>query len=108
MRYYVIHKEDKKPIAVVFHDYVSSKFIVRTTSEAFRSAFDASVSLNSSLAFSKNDDILKYKPFGPEYPSWIDKVLKKACGSFWNIKDKGDLAGEAFVEDIVNKYLPKL
>lgn len=107
MRYYVINKEEE-PIAVVFHDYVSSKFIMRTVSEAFRNSFDSSVGLNSSLAFNKSDSVLKYKPFGPEFPSWIDKVLKKACGIFWNIKSTGDITGEAFIEDIVSQHLPKV
>lgn len=106
MRYYVVSKDE--PVAVVFHDYVSAQYVIRSNSEAFRRVFEAAVSLNSSLAFSKNDKNLKYKAFGPEFPSWIDKVLKKACGIFWNIENTGDITGEAFIEDTVSKFLPKL
>ena len=107
MKYYVIcHME--KPVALVFHDYVSARFIVRSSSEVFRKVFDAAVVLNSSLGFSKSDNKLKFNIFGPQFPSWIDKVLEKSCGDFWNIKKTGDITGDAFVEDIVQKFLSKL
>ncbi len=107
MRYYVIHKGES-PVAVVFHDYVEAGFVVRSNSESFLKAFDAAVSLNSSYTFNKSDSNLKFSIFGSHFPSWIDKVLQKACGDFWTVESTGNLAGDAFIEDIIQKFLPKL
>lgn len=107
MRYYVI-KDPSKKIAVLFHDYVSATFIVRSVSESFRRAFEAGVSTNSSLNFLKKGQKLKFNDFGPQYPSWIDNILSKICGNFWTVCNTGETTGVAFVEDIVAEHLPQL
>lgn len=107
MRYYVIQSPEKK-VAVIFHDYLTANFIVKSTSECFRRAFEASVSTNSDLSFTKRGKRLEFKEFGPQYPSWIDKVLSKICGKFWTICKTGNITGDAFVEDIALQYLTSI
>lgn len=104
MKYYVI-KNPEKAIAVVFHDYVNATFVVRSVSEAFRRAFEAAVSTNSSLTFRKEGQKLKFVNFGPQYPSWIDIILSKISGNFWTVCTTGNTTGMAFIEDIVSEYL---
>ena len=108
MRYYVIQGEESTPLAVVFHDYMTAKFIVKSRSEAFRRAFEASVSINSSLNFIKRGPKLKFYTFGPQYPTWIDQVLSKICENFWIVCNTGNITGDAFVEDIASQYLPSI
>ena len=105
MRYYVI-KDPHKNVAVLFHDYVSATFIIRSISEGFRRAFESGVSTNSSLNFQKGGSKLKYSYFGPQYPTWVDSILSKICGNFWTVCNTGNTTGIAFVEDIVSKHLP--
>ena len=105
MKYYVIHNPEK-PIAVVFHDYLSANFIVKSASESFRRAFEAAVSTNSYLNFTKRGQKLKFNVFGPQYPLWIDQVLSKICGNFWTVNKTGNITGDAFVDDIASQYLP--
>jgi len=43
MIFYVIGNPEGKAVAVVFHDYNNSEFIVRSSYESFRVAFEAGV-----------------------------------------------------------------
>lgn len=104
MRYYVI-KDPAKNVAVLFHDYVSATFIIKSISEGFRRAFEAGVSTNSSLNFQKENSKLKFNYYGPQYPNWVDNILSKICGNFWTVCNTGYTTGIAFVEDIIAEHL---
>jgi hypothetical protein len=104
MRYTVI-KDDNSDIAVVFHDYLTSYFVVNSTSEAFRRAFDSAVKSCSAASFGKQGSKLVVNRFGPNFPTWLDEVLRSFCGKYWRIAESGSIPGEAFIEDITCKHL---
>lgn len=107
MKYHVIANSNN-PVAVVFHDYVAAQFVVHSRSEAFRRAFEAAVATNSSLTFQKRGQKLKFNQFGPQYPSWVDRILSKICDNFWTVQKTGNVTGEAFIDDIAAEYLPSI
>ena len=104
MKFFVVKTEESN-VAVVFHDYVSSRFIVRSISESFRRAFEAAVSVVSGFSFYKDNGKLKYVEFGPQHPSWVTKVLSKVCQGYWSVCAEGNIIGDAFIEDVVAEYL---
>ena len=104
MKYYVIGDPDRT-IAVIFHDYVSANFLVYSKTESFRLAFDSAVSLYSKVNFTKKGSKLKFNTFGPQFLSWSTFILGKICNDFWKVTNQGNIAGEAFVDGIVEKFL---
>ena len=104
MKYYVI-ADGSNVIAIVFHSYRDASFLIKTVSESFRRSFEAFVLHHSKVNFVHQNNRLKVNTFGPQYVSWSKKVLESICSDFWRIKDTGELTGEAFIEDIVSKFL---
>jgi len=104
MNYYVISKGNS-PIAVVFHDYMSSRFIVKSKSEAFRKSFEASSLTNSLYSFNREGSVLKFNRFGSNFISWVDRVLSKFCDDLWSISSKGSVIGESMIDSISNQFL---
>ena len=102
MKYFVITKNNKN-VAVVFHDYLTQYYLVRSKSEAFRRSFNASVQ-GVSYSFSKTNDSLVPSRIGLDSPLWSNQVLLKACEKFWQIGKVAN-SGSQTVEQIIDKYL---
>jgi len=102
MKFFIITR-DSKNIAVVFHDYLSQHYVIKSKSEAFRKSFIAAVS-SVSYSFSKADDSLIPLRIGIDNPLWINSVLSKSCGKFWQI-GKVAKTNSQTIEQIIDKYL---
>ncbi|HUV58777.1 MAG TPA: hypothetical protein VMW09_01540 [Desulfatiglandales bacterium] len=105
MKFYVIDNPEKKHVAVVFHDYSTSEFIVRSSHESFRRAFDAGVQGFFGNTYRKDGDKLYLTPFGPEFPIWMKQVLDKVCSNYWVVSESGDLPLKESVDSIVSNFL---
>lgn len=103
MKYYKI-KCEKGATAVVFHDYVTSHYIVQSRSESFRKSFESSVKSTGKVLFKRSNNSLKIFKSGPNHIHWMDNILSKACGNYWTIEDSGDV-GLAYADDISTPYL---
>lgn len=105
MKYYAIKGRGDKPTAVVFHDYLTSYYMIRSKSESFRKAFEASVRSVGSLQFKQSGESLKAHAIDPESIYWIKEVLKKACGNYWEVAKSGEVPGASNTDKIAESYL---
>ena len=105
MQFYVIGNPDKKAVAIVFHDYSNAEFIVRSSNESFRVAFEAGVQRFFGNTYRKDGDKLYLTPFGPEFPIWMKQVLGKVCTDYWTVLEQGDLPLKESVDSLVIKFL---
>jgi len=105
MIFYVIGNPEGKAVAVVFHDYNNSEFIVRSSYESFRVAFEAGVQGFFGNTYRKDEDKLYLTKFGPEFPIWMRQVLDKVCSNYWTVLEQGDLPLKESVDSTVLKFL---
>lgn len=106
MRYFVVEQSDSNnPVAILFHDYLTKHYIIRSKSEAFRRSFEAAVSSVGSINLQKVGKKLKIFDKNIDNPSWSRNVLKKACGTYWIVAESGDIACDAFVDEVIARFL---
>ncbi|MDC1299933.1 hypothetical protein N8Z24_00340 [bacterium] len=105
MKFFVVGDSKDVPVAVVFHDYSTSEFIVRSSIESFRLAFNAAAQGYFGNTYRRDGGKLFLTSFGPEFPVWSKKVLNKACSGHWKIIKEDELPIEETVDSIVLKFL---
>lgn len=107
MKYFVIKNKKSKTTAaaVVFHDTTALHYIIRSNSEAFRKAFEASVRFMGSTKLVKDGNKLSVSHLGLESDYWAKSVLDKACGSHWEVIKQCDFSLDDNVDSIIKKYL---
>ena len=105
MKFFVIGDSNDATVAVVFHDYNTSEFIVRSSVESFRLAFNAASQGYFGNTYRRDGDKMYLTSFGPEFPIWSKKVLNKVCSGHWKILKEEELPFNETVDSIVLKFL---
>lgn len=106
MKYYKINRLGiDKTIALVFHDYASSYQFVRSTSEAFSSAFDGVKNALDYKLLVKENDQLVYRNFGVDNPIWCETVLKRVCSDYWEVIEAVEIDSHVQVDEIIQSIL---
>ena len=105
MRYYIINSRiDETVVALLFHDPSNSYYFIKSKSEVFRRAFEASAK-HTDLVFKREKASLSYNLLDVSKPFWSKKALDKACGSHWYISDTSETDFNVTVDDTIAKYL---
>lgn len=106
MKYFVIkNRQTNKVTAVVFHDTNAVSYVVRSKSEAFRRAFEASVKSLNDSKFAKKGNKLRIYRIGLETEYWSKAVLAKTCGSHWQVVLSKEMSFDDNMEDLISKHL---
>ena len=104
MKYYVV-SNDFINKAVVFHDMTAFTYIIRSKSEAFRRAFEASVRYINGVKLVREANKLNVVnvSLGSEY--WMKSVLDRICTGHWVITASNYFDLDDSLEAIIEKYL---
>ena len=106
MRYFLIRSSStSENVALVFHEYQNSYSFVRSKSEAFRRAFEGAKNSIDYTLLVKEGDCLLHMNYGVDNPTWCETVLKKTCGSYWEVFESKELDMNMQVDDLIKSFL---
>ena len=108
MRFYKVSEGDK-PVAVVFHDYLSGVVICRSKYESFLKSFE--VLRNVGLTrFSKevkgDNQLVRLVAVSETDYGYVDYLFNHLLGDFWKVVEVGDCVGnEETIDQLVDQFL---